>query len=88
MKSPKLARTCFHCRAVFTPKHGNARNCSPHCMVEHYRSLHRNRQRRLRGTPPERFAENVDRDPVAILERKRLRYRRGQAARRLRLKAL
>lgn len=82
MKAP---RPCLNCGVVFTPDHGNAKSCSPECMVARERSIKRERQRRIRNTPPERFAENIDRDPVAMLERKRARYRRGQRAHRARV---
>jgi hypothetical protein len=51
--------------------------------LEHVRAINRQRQRRIRGTDPADYAEN--RDPEAIKQRERERWRRGQAARRARL---
>ncbi len=80
----RKARACLCCAVVFVPDHGNAKMCSVEC--KHERNVTRTREylRKVRKTAPTKFAEN--RDPVAILERRRERYRRGQAARRARLK--
>ena len=52
--------------------------------LEEVRARTREYQRRVRGTDPADYAEN--RDPEAIKERERERWRRGQAARRDRLR--
>jgi hypothetical protein len=51
--------------------------------LDHLRAINRERQRRIRGTDPADYAEN--RDPEAVKQRERERWRRGQAARRARL---
>lgn len=78
-------RPCLHCGVTFTPEHGNAQTCSFECKRE--RNLKRTREyhREARDSDPAKFMEN--RDPAAVAERRRERYRRGQAARRARLKA-
>lgn len=51
--------------------------------LDRYRMRSREYQRDKRGTDPADYVEN--RDPVAIKERERERWRRGQAARRARM---
>lgn len=80
----KRARICIVCGDRFHARHGNARACSPECSA--VRNLERTREyhREVRASDPAKFLEN--RDAEAILERRRARYRRGQAARRARLR--
>lgn len=83
---PKLhPRACLCCGVTFKPEHGNSYTCSPECKAERNRVRTREYHREVRSTDPAKFMEN--RDPAAIAERRRARYRRGQAARRERLKA-
>lgn len=52
--------------------------------LDRYREASRESQRRRRGTDPADYTEN--RDPEAVKQRARDRWRRGQAARRARLR--
>lgn len=79
-------RACLCCGVVFVPEHGNAYTCSAECKRERKLTRERLKMRDVRKSNPAKFAENRDAD--AILERRRERYRRGQAARRSKLKAL
>lgn len=78
-------RPCLHCGVVFVPEHGNAKTCTAECKRERKLTRSREYQRDIRKSDPAKFMEN--RDAAAILERRRARYRRGQAARRARLRA-
>jgi hypothetical protein len=80
-----LRRKCIVCGDEYQPIRGHSLTCSPPCSKQAKLERERKRWRAKRGTDPAKYIEN--RDPDAVLARRRERYRRGQAARRARVKA-
>lgn len=80
------ARACAECGEVFSDRHANAVTCSAVCKENRLRRQYRLKMRRNRGVKLEwRLTENRDAEASKVKERER--WRRGQAARRERLKA-